>query len=108
MAAIRSQTASAPAASSDAQVELGQRGVTLAGEDQGQGDGPVEEVGAASLTGPLGRTGDVEHVVEELEGEADLAAEGLEGARLLARLPVWAIRQAHSNRRAVFSSQRRR
>ncbi len=40
--------------------------------DQRQGDGAVEQVGAARLAGPLGRPGDVEDVVEQLEGEADL------------------------------------
>ena len=48
----------------------------LAREDERQRDGPVEQVGAAVLAGALGRAGDVEHVVEELEGEPDAAPEG--------------------------------
>ena len=41
----------------------------------GKRDGAVEQVGAAVLAGPLGRAGDVEHVVEQLEREADAAPE---------------------------------
>ena len=36
---------------------------------------PVEQIGTARLAGALGRAEDVEDVVEQLKGEADLAAE---------------------------------
>ena len=61
-------------------------GSALGGQDQRQGDGAVEQVGAARLAGPLRRAGDVEDVVEELEGEADLGAE-LAAAPLARRVP---------------------
>src|SRR5204862_3593926 len=54
--------------------------VTLTGEDQGERHGAVEQIGATSLPGSLGRPRDVQDVVEELECQADLAAERLEGA----------------------------
>ena len=49
--------------------------IALAREDQRQRDRAVEQVGAAVLAGALGRARDVEHVVEQLEGEPDPAAE---------------------------------
>ena len=51
------------------------------GLDQRQGDRAVEQVGAARLAGPLRRAGDVEDVVEQLEGEADLGAEVAQAPR---------------------------
>ena len=50
--------------------------------------------------------GDVEHVVEELEGEADAAAEGAERGRRRPPASSAPSRHAASNSRAVFSSQR--
>ena len=57
------------------QLDRVELGVAAASEDQRQGDGAVEQVGAARLAGALGRPADVEDVVEQLEGEADLAPE---------------------------------
>ncbi len=57
------------------QVDLADAGIDRGGLDQRQGDGAVEQVGPARLAGPLRRAGDVEDVVEQLEGEADLGAE---------------------------------
>ena len=59
-----------------AQLDRLEPGIEPPGEDQRQRDGAVEQVGAPRLAGPLRRTGDVEHVVEQLEGEPDLPAEG--------------------------------
>ena len=50
-----------------------QRRVALAREDQRQRDRAVEQVGAAVLAGALRRARDVEHVVEQLEGQPDPA-----------------------------------
>src|SRR5947209_3572078 len=55
-----------------AQVELQ---AALAREDERQRHGAVEQVGPPVLAGALGRPRHVEHVVEELEGEADASAE---------------------------------
>jgi hypothetical protein len=44
-------------------------------QDEGQGHRPVEQVGAARLACALGRTRDVEHVVEHLECHAEALAE---------------------------------
>ena len=85
---------------------LAQRAIALAGEDQRQGDGAVQEVRAAGLAGALRRARDVEDVVEELEREARSPPEGLE--RLVALASGSPITHAHSNSRAVFSSQRSR
>ena len=82
----------------------GSPGSPLGGLDQRQRDGAVEQVGAARLAGALRRAGDVEDVVEQLEGEADLGAEG--SAPVLGRRGP--SRQAHSNSVAVFSRQRSR
>ena len=77
---MRSQTASASTgARSLAQVELSQLGVGLARQDQRQRDRAVEQVGAPGLAGALRRPGDVQHVVEQLEGHADPFAERGQG-----------------------------
>ncbi len=75
---MRSQRRSAASRVEAAQLEAAQLRVPLHGDDQRQVDGAVEQVGAAGLPRALERPRDVEHVVEELEGEADLAAEGSE------------------------------
>ena len=80
--------------------------ITLAGDDQRQRDGAVEQVGAAPLASARGRPGDVEHVVEHLERQSDPAPEVAEAERLARRgltelEPAW-------KRRAVLSSQRSR
>ena len=105
--------ASASAARRDLapQVERRQRRVALARQDQRQRDRAVEQVGAARLAGALDRARHVEHVVEDLERDADPAAE-LRRARRRRAAPgapsSAPSRQAASNRRAVFSSQRSR
>ncbi len=77
VAAIRSHTASASAAVLIwRHVERCQLAISLAGDDQRQRHGPVEQVGTLRLAGALRRTGDVEHVVEQLEREPDLLPEG--------------------------------
>ena len=113
VAAIRSHSASACSGPLQrAQVDRGQLRLALAGEDQRQRDGAVEQVGAPRLARALDRPGDVEHVVEQLEGEADAAGERAErvGQRRPSRRAAVSApsRQAASNRAAVFSSQRRR
>ena len=55
-----------------------------------------------------GRAGDVEDVVEELEGEADPAPEARRGVGVARPASSAPRRHAASNSRAVFSSQRRR
>ena len=76
VAAIASHTASACSGVRTARRSSArQRRIALAREDQRQRDRAVQQVGAAVLAGPLGRPGDVEHVVEQLEGEPDAAAE---------------------------------
>ena len=99
-----SQTASARRRVEPAQVELGQRGVALAGEDQRQRHRAVEQVGAARLAGALRRAADVEHVVEQLEREADLARRRSGAARLLAALPAQARRSRRRTRTGARSS----
>ena len=60
------------------------------------------------LAGALGRAGDVEHVVEQLEGEPDALAE-LAQQRHVASPPASApSSHAARNSRAVLRSQRRR
>ena len=82
VAAIRSHSASACSAPLErGQVERGQLAVALAGEDQRQRDGAVEQVRAARLAGALDRTGDVEHVVEHLKGQPDAAGKRAERVR---------------------------
>src|SRR5215217_4555831 len=49
--------------------------VAAARQDQRQGDGAIDQVGSASLARSLRWAGDVEDVVEQLEGETDVAAE---------------------------------
>ena len=79
VAAIRSHSRSACSGPlSEARSNVGELGVALAREDQRQRDGAVEQVGAARLAGALDRAGDVEHVVEQLEGQADPARERAE------------------------------
>ena len=58
-----------------AQVDPGQRRAALARLDQWQCDGAVEQIGATGLTGALGRAGDIEDVIEQLEGDPDVLAE---------------------------------
>ena len=55
-------------------------------QDERQRDRAVEQVGAAVLAGALGGPGDVEDVVEQLEGEADAAAERAEHLGVAAAL----------------------
>ena len=55
--------------------------VALAREDERQRDRAVEQVGAAVLARALGGAGDVEDVVEQLERQADPAAERAERRR---------------------------
>ena len=55
MAAIRSQSASAEAGIERAQVDRGDLRVRCSRVDERQGHGPVEQVGAARLAGPLRR-----------------------------------------------------
>ena len=76
MAAIRSQTPTAPAASSARRSISASDGSRSRARISGSVDGAVEQIGAAGLAGALRGAGDVEDVVEQLEGEADLAAEG--------------------------------
>ena len=61
-----------------AQVDGGELRIALAGGDQRERHGPVEQVGAAVLPGALGRAGDVEDVVEDLEAQADAPPERAE------------------------------
>ncbi len=75
VAAIRSQTASADAWSSERRSSPASSGSRSRAQDQRQRDRAVEQVGAAGLAGALRRAGDVKDVVEKLEGEADRAAE---------------------------------
>ena len=87
VASMRSQTRSADCGVVDrAGVERGELGVALAGDDEGQRDRAVEQVGAAVLARALGGARDVEDVVEQLEGEADAAPEVGERVRLAAGL----------------------
>ena len=74
-----------------------------AGQDQRQGHGAVEQVGAARLAGALGRAGHVEDVVEELEGEPDLPRRS-GSAPCRGRVPRRPSRQADSKRRASSAS----
>ena len=112
------------------QVDLGERGVAFAREDQRQRDGAVEQIRATRLAGALDGAGDVEHVVEDLESQPDPPGEEAERVREVRRTaPRRAVaarppavlprpkpprrrarpdRQAASNSAAVFSSQRRR
>jgi hypothetical protein len=60
--------------------------IALARQDQRERDRAVEQVGSAVLAGPLGRAGDVEHVVEQLEREPDPAPELAEHVRRPAAL----------------------
>ena len=92
MAAIRSHRTSAPVCIESAEIGRGDLRVRRRGVDQRQGHGPVEKVGAAGLAGPRGRPGDVEDVVEQLEGEADVGAEGAEGI-VVAADPAGALEQ---------------
>ena len=75
--AIRSHTASAWAGSvtTSRRSISRQLGVALARDDQRQRDRAVQQVRAAVLAGALGRARHVEHVVEDLEGQADAPAE---------------------------------
>src|SRR5215207_11256354 len=59
-----------------AQLDLSQRRVDLAGDDQRERHGPVEQISPPRLAGALRWAGDVQNVVEELERHADLAPEG--------------------------------
>ena len=109
VAAIASHTASAcSGVRTVAQVERGQPRIALAGEDERQRDRAVEQVGAAVLAGALGRARDVEHVVEQLEGEADPAPEARRARRPAP--PPSSAPSSHAawNSRAVLRSQRAR
>src|SRR5205823_1251473 len=65
---------------------LRDRRIPLAGQDVRQRDGAVEQVGPPRLAGALDRPGDVENVVEQLEGQADAPAEGAQLRRRPAAL----------------------
>ena len=68
------------------QVQPRERRVALAGEDERQRHRAVQQVRAAVLARPLGRSRDVEHVVEQLEGEPDPAPERAERLGVAAAL----------------------
>ena len=53
-------------------VEAGQLRILLTREDQGKRHGSVEQIGAAPLTGLGLGAAHVQHVIEHLEGEADV------------------------------------
>ena len=71
-----------------------------------QRDGAVEQVGAAVLAGPLGRAADVEHVVEQLEGEPDAAPERAERRRASRVAALRARRAGRRPRTGARSSAR--
>ncbi len=101
VAAMRSQSCFGAGGVQSAQVCRPDRGVLGRGEDQRQGDRAVEQVGAAGLAGALGRAGDVEHVVEELKGEADLGAESAQRLAVASH-PAGALEQLRGLEAAAF------
>ncbi len=97
MAAIRSQSASAPARSRPCRSTSRCPGPPLAASINGRVIVPSSRSVAAGLAGPLRRPGDVEDVVEQLKGEADVGAEP-------AQLLVVVTRAGRRTRRASRSS----
>ena len=59
-----------------ANLQRGQLGIAVTRLDQRQRDRPIQQVGTLRLAGALGRTRDIQYVIEELKGEADLLTKG--------------------------------
>ena len=57
------------------QIDSGDLRIPPPGHDQRKRDGAIEQVGSTRLARALRRPGDVEHVIEDLKGKADLLAE---------------------------------
>ena len=103
---MRSQTSSAAAGVVIARgSSRAERRVALAREDERQRHRPVEQVGAAVLARALGGPGDVEHVVEQLEGEPD--ARGRTPPSSATRAPAAPARRARTPPRTGARSSAR-